>query len=170
MDPDRKKTADSLRSVAHRIAQDAAQAMAGAARQGGASAVEREGTGRIDPHDPSAGIAPVQPPDEDIAMLEEDFGRLGRVVSLALQVDEPDLVADHLQWFDNLYAHRSPTWNSGWVGRLVGSYREACRAHLPDDSYQVVSTLLDRATSGTWQSTDPPLVPRRIPPLEADIP
>lgn len=169
MDPDRKKRADSLRSVAHRIAQDAAQAMAGAARQGGASAVEQEGTGRIDAHDPFGGIAPMQPPDEDIAMLEDDFSRLGHVVALALHVDEPDLVADHLQWSDSLYAHHSPIWESGWVGRFVGSYRQACRAHLPGDSYQAVSTLLDRATSDTWQSTDPPLAPRRVPPFEADI-
>ena len=78
-------------------------------------------------------------PDEARSMLREGFQRLGGVVSLAVLVDEPGLIADDLQWLKRMLGARKMLFDySVMFDLLLDSYLQACMPLLSPPEIGVI--------------------------------
>ncbi len=99
-----------------------------------------------------ASQAPLQgtsPNDEAEAILVDSFKQLVGVVALGLQVDEPRLVSEELQWLGTTVGtrfHREEV--QGNVDLLIAALTGACRMSLSSEDYEVLEALLARARDG----------------------
>jgi hypothetical protein len=100
----------------------------------------KERTGR-----PPAPVDAVRP-DEMGAMVEEGFRRLGAIVGFSVLVDEPELIADDLQWLSELLGVRGVrNIDDIWMLSLLDAYVNACRTVLSDEEHTIVRDTTDRA-------------------------
>jgi hypothetical protein len=77
--------------------------------------------------------------DEMGAMVEQGFHRLGALVGFSVLVDEPELIADDLEWLRDLLGVRGVrNVDADWMSKLVGAYTGAARSVLGEDEHTVV--------------------------------
>jgi hypothetical protein len=141
-DADRKRISDVLRRCDMLIAREAARLLA---QQTQVDMPSSLGGGD--------GTAPadrlVWKPGEDEAILVADFRRLLGVVALGLQVDEPRLVSEELQWLGKAGRARFEGLpGTTYIDWLIGACVGACRQWLKDADCDVLAQLFAQARSG----------------------
>jgi hypothetical protein len=88
-------------------------------------------------------------PDEAEAILADGFQKLTGVVALSLQVGEPRLVSEELQWLDmSIGARFEAVYGASDLDRLIDAYSGACRQYLSDDDSDILTDWLAQARSG----------------------
>jgi hypothetical protein len=82
-------------------------------------------------------------------MLVEGFRRLVGVVALGLQVDEPRLVSEELQWLGKAGRVRfeGPP-GTAYIDLLIGACVGACRQWLNAEDCDILDRLFAQARSG----------------------
>ena len=87
--------------------------------------------------------------DEAEATLVESFRRLVGVVALGLQVDEPGLVSEELQWLGKTGQVRFESLpGTTYIDLLIGACVEACRQSLSNEDCDLLDQLFAQARSG----------------------
>jgi hypothetical protein len=87
--------------------------------------------------------------DEAAAILADNFERLAGVVALGLQVEEPRLVSEELQWLERAAGARLRNDSSvTYVEMLTGAFAGGCRKTLSDEDCDVIDALMAQARSG----------------------
>jgi hypothetical protein len=85
-------------------------------------------------------------PDEIGAMVEQGFHRLGALVGFSVLVDEPELIADDLEWLRDLLGVRGVrNVDAEWMSKLIGAYTGAARSVLGEDEYTTVCRTTESA-------------------------
>jgi hypothetical protein len=94
------------------------------------------------PHGLPSGVGP----DELGAMVEQGFHRLGALVGFSVLVDEPELIADDLEWLRDMLGVRGVRHvDAEWMSKLVGAYTGAARSVLGEDEHTVICNTTGRA-------------------------
>ncbi len=97
----------------------------------------------------TASVPAVGSADEAEAIVADSFQRLTSVVALSLQVEEPRLVSEELQWLErSVGAHFANAPRADYLGLLQGSFSAACRTSLSDEHCRALEELLAQARSG----------------------
>ncbi|MEA2575757.1 MAG: hypothetical protein QOH93_3055 [Chloroflexia bacterium] len=87
--------------------------------------------------------------DEAQAILEDSFKRLAGVVALGIQVDEPGLVSEELQWLERATgAQVANNVEPPLLDLLVCSFEAACSRPLSAEDRDLLGQLLSQARSG----------------------
>lgn len=146
-DADRKQISDLLRRNEARIAREAARLFARRAQPG---------------HDSYGATS-----DEAEAILADGFQRLAGVVALSLQVDEPRLVSEELQWLEwNVGARFDTVPAAPHLDLLADCFSEACRNSLTTEDCDLLREVFAQARAGLADIEPLLTEPRTRPHLE----
>ncbi|MDQ3706071.1 MAG: hypothetical protein M3437_12745 [Chloroflexota bacterium] len=85
--------------------------------------------------------------DEVQAILSDSFQRLASVVALSLQVDEPRLLSEELQWLAGSLAGRFPADSVPPVDLLSRSFTGACTRSLSYEECNLLEQWFSQARS-----------------------
>jgi hypothetical protein len=141
-DADRKRICDVLRRDEALVAREAARLLVQRMKTD-VSSLSGRGDGTV-PAVRLEGQA-----GEAEAMLVEDFRRLVGVVAFGLQVDEPRLVSEELQWLGKAGRARFEGLpGTTYIDLLIGACVAACPQGLDDEDCDVLDQLFAQARSG----------------------
>ncbi|HEX8599955.1 MAG TPA: hypothetical protein VF952_15755 [Chloroflexia bacterium] len=90
----------------------------------------------------------VNEPDEAQAILVDSFRRLATVVALSLQVEEPRLLSEELQWLAGTLAGRFSRDSVPQVDLLSQSFTGACTNSLSHEEWSLLEQWFSHARSG----------------------
>ncbi len=85
--------------------------------------------------------------DEAHAILSDSFQRLASVVALSLQVDEPRLLSEELQWLAGTLEGRFPADTVPQVDLLSRSFTGACTRSLSHEECSLLEQWFSHARS-----------------------